>query len=173
MAKRTKSGSSSSGEGKKDPGTVKTALGDEPLVRVRVKALSVPWTTYQPSPLQEGQFIATEHRAVKGDIIDVPESVFEKYADPSIDAWYRDEEVAEDSATDDSDASVTPLAEMDQAQVTQWLSDTEPTEKEVVEAAEGNPELARKLLNAENEVTGGDPRDGVVEGLSEVISRGG
>ena len=53
-----------------------------------------------------------------------------------------------------------------------WIRQEGPTINEVVAASEGEPDLAQKLLEAENDATDGDPRKGVVDGLSSVISRG-
>lgn len=43
---------------------------------------------------------------------------------------------------------------------------------EIVEHAGGDPTVARRLLDAENRVTGNDPRSTLVDGLGAVISRG-
>mgnify|MGYP007067737297 FL=1 len=53
-----------------------------------------------------------------------------------------------------------------------WLRDAEPNVNDTIEASEGDPERARMLLKAENIVTGNDPRKGVVQGLTAVITRG-
>jgi hypothetical protein len=52
-----------------------------------------------------------------------------------------------------------------------WIEEEEPTVDEVLERANGNMELAEKLLDAENRVTGNEPRKGVVEGLNRIIAR--
>jgi hypothetical protein len=41
-----------------------------------------------------------------------------------------------------------------------------------VQASGGDPNLAKKLLEAESQATDQDPRKGVLEGLTAVISRG-
>lgn len=61
------------------------------------------------------------------------------------------------------DASVSELAD--------WIREEQPTVNEVVQASEGNGDYARKLLDAETEAKEGDPRVGVVNGLSTVIGR--
>lgn len=61
------------------------------------------------------------------------------------------------------DASVGELAE--------WINTEQPTVNEVVQASEGNGDYARKLLDAETEAKDGEPRVGVVNGLSAVIGR--
>lgn len=61
-------------------------------------------------------------------------------------------------------ASVEELAE--------WISTAKPKINEVVQASNGEPELAQKLLEAEMAANDGNPRDGVLKGLGTVISRG-
>lgn len=75
------------------------------------------------------------------------------------------EEVTEDEELlDVSTASVDDLAD--------WISAERPTVNDVVQASGGDPEVAKKLLEAESKATNGEARKGVLEGLSAVISRG-
>lgn len=53
-----------------------------------------------------------------------------------------------------------------------WILDEKPTVNDVVQASNGEPDLAQKLLEAETQAQDGDPRKGVLDGLSAVISRG-
>jgi len=53
-----------------------------------------------------------------------------------------------------------------------WIRTERPTVNDVVQASGGDPDVARKLLEAEGLAHEGEPRKGVVEGLSAVISRG-
>lgn len=61
-------------------------------------------------------------------------------------------------------ASVDELAE--------WIEQENPKVNDVVEASEGNADFARKLLEAEAQAHDGEPRKGVLDGLTVVISRG-
>ena len=89
---------------------------------------------------------------------------FTKY-DSVIDADRTEElEVAEEELLDIDSASVDQLAE--------WIEQEKPTVQDVVDASGGEPEYATKLLEAESKAHEGDPRKGVLEGLSAVISRG-
>lgn len=75
------------------------------------------------------------------------------------------EEVAEEEVLlDVNTASVDQLA--------QWIASERPTVNDVVQASGGDPDVAQKLLEAESQAQSGEPRKGVVEGLSTVISRG-
>ena len=65
---------------------------------------------------------------------------------------------------DPAGASVDELAE--------WISEQGPNVQETVNASRGEPEIAQKLLEAETQAKDGNPRDGVVKGLTAVISQG-
>jgi hypothetical protein len=54
-----------------------------------------------------------------------------------------------------------------------WIKDGNPSVQDVVDASEGDPETAARLLSAEGAATGNDPRKGVVMGLEAVVSRSG
>lgn len=70
----------------------------------------------------------------------------------------------EEEEVDISAASVDELAE--------WITTEKPNVGEVVGASGGVAEYAQKLLEAESQAHEGEPRDGVVKGLTAVISRG-
>lgn len=74
------------------------------------------------------------------------------------------EEFEEEELLDIGEASIDDLA--------LWIQQERPTVNDVVQASDGNPEYAQKLLEAESQATNGEPRKGVLEGLSAVISRG-
>lgn len=59
------------------------------------------------------------------------------------------------------------------AQTAEWIKETKPTVEETVDEANNDADLARKLLEAENLATGGQPRKGVVDGLNEIIEADG
>lgn len=75
-----------------------------------------------------------------------------------------EEVVEEEELLDVNTASADDLAD--------WIRTERPTVNDVVQASDGDPEVARKLLEAESTATDGEPRKGVMEGLSAVISRG-
>lgn len=65
-----------------------------------------------------------------------------------------------------------PELDMDAATVEEleeWLTDERPTVAEVLSRAGSDPDLAQRLLDAEDAATGGDPRRGVEAGLLKVI----
>jgi hypothetical protein len=71
--------------------------------------------------------------------------------------------VADEDALDVNTASIGELAE--------WIANEQPNVNETVQASGGEPALAKKLLEAETEAHDGDPRKGVVDGLTAVIAR--
>lgn len=74
------------------------------------------------------------------------------------------EEFDEEEVLDIGTASIDELAT--------WIQTERPTVNDVLQASDGSPEYARKLLEAESVATDGQPRKGVLEGLTAVISRG-
>lgn len=73
---------------------------------------------------------------------------------------------AEAAAFDIETASVEELSGWIQGKYTDG---DKPIVDEVVAEGTGDPELAKRLLEAENHATGGQPRVGVVNGLTEII----
>jgi uncharacterized protein YlzI (FlbEa/FlbD family) len=74
------------------------------------------------------------------------------------------QEQLEEEILDPATASVDDLA--------RWIEQEKPTVQDVVNASGGEPDVARKLLEAESQANDQDARKGVVEGLTAVISRG-
>jgi hypothetical protein len=56
-------------------------------------------------------------------------------------------------------------------EVAQFLRDTGPNANDTVALSNGEPELAQKILEAENQATDGSPRQSVLDGLAKVITR--
>jgi hypothetical protein len=67
---------------------------------------------------------------------------------------------------------VSSVSEMSDEELVAWIKEDKPTAHEVVDAAEGDPDLARRLLDAEDEATGGDSRKSVISGLTAIIQQG-
>jgi hypothetical protein len=74
-------------------------------------------------------------------------------------------------ALSDEEAAVAGEASISAASTDEELIEFAKTAKvgEVVEAAGGAAEFAKRLLEAENGATGNDPRKGVAEGLAAVV----
>lgn len=67
------------------------------------------------------------------------------------------------------------LADLDHAELVEWLmaagtfdGEKKPTIPEILDAAKGDPALADRLIEAEKEASGGDPREGAILGLEKI-----
>lgn len=85
------------------------------------------------------------------------------------DVKYSDEEPEQEEFEDEELIDVATATVDDLAQ---WIRQERPTVNDVVQASDGEPENAKKLLEAESQANDGEPRSGVVKGLTAVISRG-
>lgn len=86
----------------------------------------------------------------------------------------RDVEVDDSGEEVQEDEELLDVDEADEEDLATWIRQENPTVNDVVQASQGDPELARKLLEAERIAREPDsPRKGVTDGLSAVISRGG
>jgi hypothetical protein len=136
---------------------VEDEMGNERLVTTTAYGPGAPQLAdADPETQRLGQLIelndeAYERHKFYGNVMDEDEA--EELAEAE------DEEVL-----DPETASVEDLA--------RWIEQERPTVNDVVQASDGNPETAQKLLEAETQAHDGEPRKGVVDGLSVVISRG-
>jgi len=116
-------------------------------------------------PHKPGEQIRVDRLARRGEKIEISDAEAER--GERLGAFVTAEEEA---AVEGS--SALSIEGMDDEELVAWIKDEKPTVKEVVEASGGNPEIARRLYEAELAASGGDPREGVVEGLAAVINRG-
>lgn len=72
----------------------------------------------------------------------------------------------------ESDEEVLDVRTASVDDLARWIEQEGPNVNETVQASGGEAELAQKLLEAETQATDGEPRQGVVDGLSTVIGRG-
>jgi hypothetical protein len=97
------------------------------------------------------------------------------------DAFYSDDEMrrlgimSEESAVA-ADTGEIPLRDRPDDEIVDWLMSTgefdgnkKPTAEEVIAAAESDPDLAVRLLDAEETASGGNPRKTVDDALSRII----
>jgi hypothetical protein len=100
-------------------------------------------------------------RAMRGDVVEVNEHDYQRGL--ALGAFVEKDEETGEVVLEVSTASVAELAE--------WIAEDKPSINSLLEEANGDAALAQRLLDAENEATGGQPRKGLVEGLTEVIAR--
>ncbi len=110
--------------------------------------------------------------AKRDEIVDIPRSEDIERGELH-GAFYTDEDYAseDDAVEDDGDGDEGGAPEgNDHEELVTWIRDSKPTAVQVVQAADGDPERAQALLDAENEASGGDPRKSVVEPLNKIIN---
>jgi hypothetical protein len=118
-----------------------------------------------PDPVRPGETIYAEKLASRGEIVDIP---FED----DIVRGERFGAFEDESEEEETVVEVGSIAEMSDDELMTWIKEDKPTVRQVVEAAEGDPELAQRLLDAEDAATGGDSRTGVIQGLTHIVANG-
>lgn len=78
-----------------------------------------------------------------------------------------DEEISDNGKVVDENAF--DATEAGEDELIDWIENQDPTVKETVEAAGGDPDVARRILDAEEEMA--DPRKGVIKGLGAILNR--
>lgn len=115
-------------------------------------------------PVRPGEKIIIERKVPRGARVDIP------FAD---DIARGEKFGAFESESGDGEqvAEVTSIRDLSDEELIFWIKEDHPKVSEVVDAAEGDTELARRLLDAEDTATGGDSRKGVIEGLTAVVGQ--
>lgn len=130
---------------------------------VKIKIRAFPYYEDVKDPVS-GETRPQERIARRGDVVELSDEdyarakKFDAFVDPD----------AEIPAPDDQpppDDSVEGLAK--------WLQDEKPSVDDVLERADGDPQLAEKLIEAENLASGQQPRTTLVDGLQKIINESG
>lgn len=106
--------------------------------------------------------IRTEKIATRGDKVVLNEPDYRRAVKFGAIRTFGDGEV--DVTSDEFD-----VEDASTADVANWIQTTKPSSEATVDAANGDIDTARKLLEAENLATGGEPRPEVVADLTEII----
>lgn len=72
-------------------------------------------------------------------------------------------------ADDESDEEAFNVAEASDVELADWIREDRPTIQQLLDATNGDPELAQRILEAEGAATGGDPRRGLVDGVAKIV----
>lgn len=126
-----------------------------------VKIGSIWYKEEASHPTNPKETMLVDRLAYLGDEVELSDAEFERLT--QLDALYTEEEL--------EDGDEVPFSDLSDADLIDWITEEGPTVNEVLDASDGDPDLARRLLDAEEAATEGEPRKGVVEGLSAVISR--
>lgn len=147
-----------------------------------IRHASFSYRVSGPDPIRQGETIYHERKAMQGETVDIPFEddlergerfgafVTEKTpAAESVVESERTQPETEPEPEEDGEVEELSVSEMTDEQLVEWISNDHPNVQTVVDAAEGDPENARRLLDAEDAATGGDSRKGVIDGLTAVI----
>ena len=134
---------------------------------VTIKIRAFPYYTVEkdltdPAGKRE---VTREHIATRGQKVELSDVDLERAR--KFDAI----QTTADEAVDESGDTI-EVATASPAELAEWIEEDEPTVDETVEAADGDPNVARRLLEAEHLATGGEPRKDVVDGLNKIINAG-
>lgn len=133
---------------------------DNKLTEVKVRILAFPYYVNVYDPLADKE-VRAERIGTRDEVIQVNDRDLERGR--RHDAFY---------ATADEPEGVEEFdpAGASDAELSEWIRDDKPSVKVLVEASGGDPDLARRLLAAEEEATGGDSRKTAVEALGAIIA---
>lgn len=112
--------------------------------------------------------VALEKTARRGEEVDLSEQ--DAARGDKFDAFYTDEELARINAGETPEGTFNAAAASEE-QLVEFVESAKV--QEVIDASGGDPEQAQRLLDAEEQATGGEPRKTVVLGLGTVIDRSG
>lgn len=126
---------------------------------VAFKSFAYSEMTEDPRKPGSGELVKQTRTARRGDEIELTEE--EAARGDLLGAFVVDTPEEELEEFDVTEAGVDELQE--------WIENDQPSAKEVVDAAEGDVEVARRLVEAE-EATG-SPRKSVIEPLGALIAR--
>ena len=137
-----------------------------------------------------GETYWVEKTAAQGETIDIPRDEDIERGE-ELHAFLTEEDVAEQEAALEAEQEaiveaqqaqlivpstqveeVDSVSQMSDDELVAWIREEKPNANEVVAAAEGDPEQARRLLDAEDTATDGDSRKSVVHGLTAIIQQG-
>lgn len=140
----------------------------------------------EPTISPDGQEVErlVEKMAFQGAVIDVPRDYDlqrgEQFGAFTDERFNDDGEplVPAGAEAEDTESDEVDLNDLDDSELVEWLTGTgvfdgekKPNANEVVAAGAGNPELAKRLLAAENTASGDQPRETVVKGLQATAAQ--
>jgi hypothetical protein len=133
----------------------------------KIKHLAFAYLVEQPHPYEPDKTVFVERLARRGDTVEL--LPYDVAKGERFGSFYTEEE---EQAVEEQEVA---LNDLDTEELSDWLNsdgefegDQKPTVNQVLNAAKGNPDLATRLVEAENLATDGDPRSSLIEGLAKI-----
>jgi hypothetical protein len=115
---------------------------------------------------QEEEVLSVRH-AFNGDTVDIPRQ--EDVDSGEAAGAFEPDEVEQESPVAEEPAATDGPDFGSHDSLVSWIKNEKPSASKVVAAADGDPEKAEALLNAEHEATGGQSRKAVTRGLEDLV----
>lgn len=128
---------------------------------VTIGIRAFPYYVDTPDPVNGGTF-KTEKIARRGETVELSDEDLAR-------AKKFNAIQGEDNSSPDPGTGGFNLTTASVEDTAKWIEESKPTVDETVDAAEDDPNIAAKLLEAENLATGQQPRAGVQKGLQAII----
>jgi hypothetical protein len=138
----------------------------------KVKVVSFAYMGLVPDPADPDRMVLHGMTANFGEEISLDElSDADLEKGERLEAFYTDAELKGDEEESVATEEVPDLSTMGEFEISEYIHATKPNVDETVAIAGNDPELAKRVLEAENIATGNDPRTGVEKGLLAIIER--
>lgn len=147
------------------------SMSGKKLTRVVVAARAFPYRVEEEHQYEPGKTVYQDRTAMRGEEIEV--LPFDHERGTRLGAFLKRGERVEDLGTGSTSPGALQFSARDatDTELINWIKDDNPTVQDVIDASEGDPETAARLLTAESAATGNDARKGVVAGLEAVVNR--
>jgi hypothetical protein len=130
--------------------------------KIKIRAFSYLETVDDPS--NPDNSLRVSQTAMRDQEVELEPDQIEK--GERFNAFYSDDDESDTGLPEGFDPSIAGEDEL-----IEWIEESNPNASQVIEAAQGDPDTARRLLAAEEAAHGNDARKTVVEGLGAIINR--
>lgn len=115
--------------------------------------------------MEPGKIVLRQRLARRGDKVELREEDIRR--GEALGAFVTEDDTVVTATGDET--SRESLDAMTDVELVAWLEEEKPSAPQVINAAGDDPELAQRLLDAENSIAGRNARSTVVKGLEKVI----
>jgi hypothetical protein len=138
-----------------------------------IKHLMFPWLVEAPNTAHaDGPNVLKERVGVQGEVVSIEElGPLALERGERLGSFYTDAELAGPATAEAAAVGETAsnTSEWGVPELVQYIETNKPNVDDTIALAQGDPDAAKRVLEAEDEATGGDPRSGVTKGLTAVI----